>query len=106
MFILLESNFITAWKSIQQCAYNTTSYPRPSIFSKPSCFDQIATKEIKKSVKILGKYHKFMLEKKFSWGPEETYCTNISKKCKKRKTKFQTRCFGFFEKLFCFSESS
>ena len=59
-----------------KCAYNSARYPRTSIFesdngSRP-CYEKHATAAVKEAVQSLGKYHKYMIEKKLRWGDEES----------------------------------
>ena len=53
---------------IADCAYNTTQYPRPSIFDEgghnsSNCFDTYATQEVRSAILWAGDYHKFVLDR-------------------------------------------
>ena len=71
---------LAAWEDIVQCAYNTTDFPRPSIFgltssrdymsnnielSSTACFDRHATDEVKESLALIGDYHMFLIDRTF-----------------------------------------
>ena len=60
-----------SWQEIADCAYNTTQYPRPSIFeggkdNASSCFDTHATQEVRNAILWAGDYHKFVLDRTFT----------------------------------------
>jgi hypothetical protein len=60
------------WNLINKCAYNTSAYPRPSIFKYPHCFDQFTTLEINNAMASVGKYYKYTIDKKFRWDDQES----------------------------------
>ena len=56
-----------SWEQIAECAYNTTLYPRPSIFDNSTgCFDTYATHEVREAILWAGDYHKYVLDKAFT----------------------------------------
>jgi hypothetical protein len=57
------------------CAYNTSEYPRPSIYNQPFCYNNKATQNIVRAMSSLGPYHKQRLESTLQWDAEETYCS-------------------------------
>jgi hypothetical protein len=68
-----------------KCAYNTSDYPRPSIFKQPQfCFNQTATPEIVKAMSSLGPYHKYRLERALQWDKDSGIITqaNTTYNCK------------------------
>jgi hypothetical protein len=68
----------TGWNLIKECAYNTSAYPRPSIFKYPYCFDQYTTWEINDAMASVGDYHKYKIDKKLRWDDKES-CIRISR---------------------------
>ena len=65
-----------SWVEIADCAYNTTQYPRPSIFDEgkdnsSSCFDTYATQEVRNAILWAGDYHKFVLDRTFTHQKKE-----------------------------------
>jgi hypothetical protein len=70
--------FFSAWNAIFQCAYNTSEYPRPSIYEDPLCYNKSATEDMIKAMASLGPYHKYSLENKLQWKAKETCYTNAN----------------------------
>ena len=81
--IFVQFHINQAWDDILQCAYNTTKFPRPSIFSptytnnygndydynssaSTPCFDLHATNEVKESLASIGDYHIFLIDRAFA----------------------------------------
>ena len=82
--IFVQFHINQAWDDILQCAYNTTKFPRPSIFSptynnyandynlndnssaSTPCFDLHATYEVKESLASIGDYHIFLIDRAFA----------------------------------------
>ena len=65
-----------SWEQIADCAYNTSQYPRPSIFglgadNSSSCFDTYATQEVRNAILWAGDYHKFVLDRTFTHQKKE-----------------------------------
>jgi hypothetical protein len=72
-YYLAARTFITAWNTLFECAYNTSKYPRPSIFGEePFCYrNDTITTEMDIAVSSLGNFHRYRLEYALKWDPEE-----------------------------------
>jgi hypothetical protein len=80
------------WNLIKKCAYNTSAYPRPSIFGYPHCFDQFTTLEINNAMASVGDYHKYSIDKKLRWGDQESATLIRCPYCVFRRFVLFTRC--------------
>jgi hypothetical protein len=76
-----ELIYISGWISIINCAYNTSEYPRPSIYKAPNCYNLHKTDAIDNAMSFLGQYHKFRLEYTLMWDLQETVCPKYTCNC-------------------------